>query len=57
MKAINQLGFMLSLALISVSDAFAQVTNVPEIDAGSAVLGLGLLAGLLSLVSEYRRKK
>lgn len=64
MKTINQLVFTLSLALVSVSNAFATpegpanpVFNTPEIDANIAVLGLGLLAGVMSLVSEYRRKK
>lgn len=62
MKIINQLGFTLSLLLVSISNAFATplgatVPNAPEIDANIAVLGLGLLAGVMSLVSEYRRKK
>ncbi len=57
MKLINKFGFILSLAILSIGDAFALRPPVPEMDSGVAVLGLGLLVGLLSLASEYRRKK
>jgi hypothetical protein len=60
MKTINKLGFMAAFALISINNAFAGVTppaaNTPEMDGSIAVLGLGLLAGVLGLVAEYRRK-
>lgn len=60
MKTINKFGFALFLSLTSITQVFADVSTprpVPEIDANIAVLGLGLLAGIVSLASEYRRKK
>lgn len=58
MKKINKLGLMLSLAFMGMNQAIAEYNyDVPEIDASISVLGLGLLAGIVSLVSEYRRKK
>lgn len=58
MKKINKLGLMLSLAFMGMNQAIAGFNyDVPEIDASISVLGLGLLAGIVSLVSEHRRKK
>jgi len=61
MNMIKNLSAIAALTFISVSNVFATPTTgrpgVPEMDAGIAVLGLGLLAGVLGLVSEYRRKK
>ncbi len=58
MKKINKFGLILSLVLIGMNQSFAGFNyDVPEMDANIAVLGLGLLAGVMGLVSEYRRKK
>ncbi|GAB6142103.1 hypothetical protein JCM14076_28320 [Methylosoma difficile] len=54
MKLANKFIFLVSLMLMGLNSAHA--SPVPEIDAGSAFLGLGLMAGLLGLLSEYRRK-
>lgn len=53
MKTLIQTTIFLSLALLSLS-ANAQV--VPEIGADSAALGIGMLTGLIALISERRRK-
>jgi len=42
-----------SLALVSL-DASAQQVVVPEMDAGSAALALGLVAGIVALIRERR---
>ncbi|KJV05353.1 hypothetical protein [Methylocucumis oryzae] len=60
MNMIKNLSAVAALTFISVSNVFATTYTprpVPEMDASIAVLGLGLLAGVLGLVSEYRRKK
>jgi len=55
MKKLIQASLFLSLALSSLA-ANAGITPVPEIGVGSAGLGLGLLAGLVALLVEKRRK-
>lgn len=60
MNMIKNLSAIAALTFISVSNVFATPTTgrpVPEMDASIAVLGLGLLAGVLGLMSEYRRRK
>ena len=42
-----------SLALISLS-AYATPPAVPEMDAGSAALAMGLVAGIVALLRERR---
>jgi len=42
-----------SLALVSVSASAGSVV-VPEMDAGSAALAIGLVAGIVALVRERR---
>lgn len=43
--------------LVFASKAYAYVTPVPEIDAGSAVTALGVLSGLIALAAERLRRK
>jgi len=57
MKKLSQ--FILFLTLISAS-VFANalpVQTAPEMDASFAVIGLGLLSGVIALVAERRRGK
>ena len=57
MKKIKNLGLAVSLVLIGLQQAVAApVLGTPEISASSAVLGLGLMAGLVAFISERRRK-
>ena len=42
-----------SLALVSLS-ANAYVAPVPEMDAGSAAMAIGLVAGIVALIRERR---
>jgi hypothetical protein len=46
----------LLLALAAATPAFADPFGVPEIDAASGVGAIALLAGVLALVKENRRK-
>ncbi|TAK62446.1 hypothetical protein [Methylobacter sp.] len=59
MKTLIQTTLFLSLALTSLF-ANAQTApdrvSAPEIGIDSAVLGIGLLTGLVALISERRRK-
>jgi len=44
-----------SLALLSISaNANGGVAPVPEMDAGSAALAIGLVAGIVALIRERR---
>lgn len=55
MKTFIQTALFLSLALTSV---FANAVSVvaPEIGIDSAALGIGLMMGVVALISERRRK-
>lgn len=55
MKTLLKTTLFLSLALSSVF-ANAVAVVVPEIGIDSAALGIGLLTGLVALISERRRK-
>lgn len=58
MHKISYTAFLLFLSTLSTL-AFAgppPLASTPEIDAGSALLGIGLLAGIVGLFIEYRRK-
>jgi hypothetical protein len=46
----------LILALAAATPAFASPFGVPEIDAASGTGAIALLAGVLALVSDRRRK-
>lgn len=61
MKTLTNLGLTASLVLIGMQQAvagpvFGPVVSTPEISASSAVLGLGLMAGLVAFISERRKK-
>lgn len=51
----------LILIVCAFTSAFAHAavipTATPEIDTGSAAIGLGLVAGVAALLAERRRKK
>ena len=62
MKSLARLGSAAALFLFSVqsyagSYSYGGYTSAPEIDAGMAALGIGLLAGVVALVAERRRRK
>ena len=38
-------------------NAHAGGTTVPEINAGTAAIAIGLTAGIVALIREHRRKK
>ena len=59
MKILTKLYLGLSLALIGLngSVAGAGTVGVPEMDTSIAALGLGLAAGIVTLITEYRRRK
>ena len=52
-KLIAWIASATSLALVSLS-ANAFVEAVPEMDAGSAALAMGLVAGIVALIRERR---
>lgn len=56
MKTLIQVSLFLSLFLTSFLANAGQFPSAPEIGLGSAVLGFGLLAGLVALIAEKRRK-
>ena len=54
-KLISVSPLVVFLTVLS-GTAHASVT-VPEIDAGTAVIAIGLTVGIVALIREYRRKK
>lgn len=50
---------MLAIACITFlsGNAYASTEPVPEIDAGTAAIAIGLTVGILALIKEHRRKK
>lgn len=57
MRNLTKLTLSLSILLLSIQNTFANGSfNTPEIDTSSAALGLGLMAGLVALISEFRQK-
>ncbi len=49
--------FLIGLQQVSAAAKLAGDTlATPEMSASSAALGLGLMAGLVALISEHRRK-
>ncbi|MGD0961794.1 MAG: hypothetical protein ABSB19_18440 [Methylomonas sp.] len=62
MKKFSQFGLFVALASASVfaqaqfTSPNAPISSVPEIDGGLAVLGLGLLSGILAIAAERRGK-
>ena len=62
MKSLARLGSAAALLLFSVhsyagGSSWGGGSSVPEMDAGMAALGIGLLAGVVALVAERRRRK
>ena len=62
MKSLARLGSATALFLFSVqsyagSSYGGSYSSTPEMDAGMAALGIGLLAGVVALVAERRRRK
>ena len=56
MKMLRMQGFYLAaFALMGFSPAWATPVVVPEIDGSSAVLAIGLTAGLVALIRERRK--
>lgn len=55
MKILIQTIVFLSLAFLSLR-TYAPPIVTPEIGTDNAALGIGLLTGLISLISERRRK-
>ncbi len=51
---------LISISLFSALSVFSSLANAavaaPEMDASSAVIGLGLLSGIVALIAERRRK-
>ena len=43
-------------SLLVSSSAHAVVPIVPEIDGANSLLGLGLVAGIVALIREHRRR-
>lgn len=56
MKKLTNLALITFVCLIGLQEAAATGNLVPEIDTSSAALGLGLMVGLVTLISEHRRK-
>lgn len=54
MKTLFQTMVFLSLAIVSLSANAGAVA--PEIGFDSSALGVGLLMGLIAIISEHRRK-
>ncbi len=55
-KEFMTLAFLFLATLSTSVLAGTPPPGTPEIDTGSALLGLGLLAGIIGLVTELRRK-
>jgi hypothetical protein len=55
-KMISVTPFIGFLTLLS-STAHATTPPVPEIDGGMAAIAIGLTAGIVAVIREYRRKK
>ena len=49
------------IGLLTILSSAAHATGgglpVPEIDAGTAAIAIGLTVGIVALIREYRRKK
>ena len=45
------------LTVVSGTSHASVLPAVPEIDAGTAVIAIGLTVGIVALIREYRRKK
>jgi hypothetical protein len=62
MNKLKSVALTTSLFLIGLEQAFAKATLAdgtvvtPEMSASSAALVLGLMVGLVALISEHRRK-
>lgn len=60
MKKTSQIFALVALTSFSLfaqaGDAGLGVPGVPEIDGSLAVIGLGLLSGVIAIVAERRRK-
>lgn len=57
-QSMKPTSYLLFILLMTTSSfANAQVISTPEIDTGSAAIGLGLLAGVTAWLTERRRKK
>ncbi|MEN8108315.1 MAG: hypothetical protein ABFS22_09935 [Pseudomonadota bacterium] len=50
---------MLAIACITLlaENAYASTEPVPEINAGTAAIAIGLTVGIVALIKERRRKK
>ena len=55
-KLISISSFIGSLTIMS-GIAHAAETPVPEIDAGTSAIAIGLTVGVVALIREYRRRK
>ena len=56
-KLISATPFIGILVLLSSTPLAAAETPVPEIDAGISAIAIGLTAGVVALIREYRRRK
>ena len=56
MKRFVYLFTSVTSVLIFAGNAYADV-SVPEVDGGSAILSLGLIAGLVAVIRERRHPK
>jgi len=57
MKIIISSTSLVGLLAMMPGSANAFVTPVPEIDAGTAGIAIGLAIGVVALIREHRRKK
>ena len=57
MKKLISVSPLIGLLTMLSSTARAGDTPVPEIDAGTSAIAIGLTVGIVALIREYRRKK
>ena len=57
MKKQISVSLIIGLLTVISGTAYAAAPPVPEIDAGTAAIAIGLTVGIVALIREYRRKK